>query len=265
MYYLLNHRPNGINTILGAGIATIAVDTSVYPPVPTATRLPGRQYWWDGSCEPWYGDTGAIKTNGFIYAYGHANSTPYVYLTRVPWQQATDLSCYEYWNGSSWQAERLYSDGRNDTTPFGETEGIFWQVNQGQVIYNDYYDCYVFVYSGKSLPGASHSLMLRRVVLIAVDADNFLDSKILTRTAPAPEGPWSEDVTLFQATPLPQGSSTYAAAPQPEFDPSGKTLIVTFTNDPNVIQAIKVVCSSSSLDYTSTFSPCTDVYLQTFN
>ena len=120
LYYLLNHRPGGNNNETGAGVATISMSDS-YPPVPSCTRLPGQQYWWDGQCEPWYGDVGSIKANnGYIYAYGHAKGLPWVYLTRVPWSSATDLSCYEYWNGETWQNERLYN--------MGEKEGVFWQI-----------------------------------------------------------------------------------------------------------------------------------------
>lgn len=140
MYFLLNHRPNGINKLLGAGVASVNV-TATYPPIPTTQRL--SQYWWDGETEPWYGDVGAIRSGDYIYAYGHTESTPYVYLARVPWQSATDLFCYEYWNGNCWQTDRLYNPG--------ETEGVFWQINQGQVIYSHYYDCFMFVYSGTSL------------------------------------------------------------------------------------------------------------------
>lgn len=71
--------------------------------------------------------------------------------------------------------------------------------------------------------------------------DNFWDSKIQAKVAYVPEGPWSDPVELFQAEPIQPGGAAYAAAPQPYFDQSGKTLVVTFTNLPNVIQAIRVV------------------------
>jgi hypothetical protein len=137
VYFLLNHRPDGINHLLGAGVASVNV-TPTHPPIPAAQRL--SQYWWDGDTEPWYGDVGAIRSGDYIYAYGHAKTTPYVYLARVLWQNATDLSCYEYWNGDCWQTDRLSSPG--------EKEGVFWQINQGQVIYSNYYRCFVFVYCG---------------------------------------------------------------------------------------------------------------------
>ncbi len=70
--------------------------------------------------------------------------------------------------------------------------------------------------------------------------DNWWNAKVLMMTSQRPEGPWSEPITLYQATPIQEGGSVYAAAPHTYFDPSGKTLVVTFTNHPNVIQAIKV-------------------------
>lgn len=73
--------------------------------------------------------------------------------------------------------------------------------------------------------------------------DSWMNSKVLAQTAPAPEGPWSDPVTVFQATPITNGSSIYSPAPHTYYDPSGKTLVVTYTNDPNCIQAINVVCT----------------------
>lgn len=137
MYFLKNHRPDGINRLVGAGVATVKL-TGDHPSMPEVQRL--SEYWWNGEVEPWYGDVGAIRAGDHIYAYGHTKSTPYVYVARVRWEQATELSAYEYWNGETWQKQRLYK--------FGEKEGVFWQINQGQVIWSNYYNCYMFVYSG---------------------------------------------------------------------------------------------------------------------
>lgn len=123
---------------MGAGVAAVNV-SSKYPPVPSIQRL--AEYWWDGATEPWYGDVGAVRWQDYVYAYGHANNSAYVYLTRVAWQNATDLGCYEYWNGETWQSERLYN--------VGEKEGVFWQINQGQVIWSNHYNCFLFVYCGQ--------------------------------------------------------------------------------------------------------------------
>ena len=71
--------------------------------------------------------------------------------------------------------------------------------------------------------------------------DNFMSSTVHAQTAPAPEGPWSQPVALHKQEPITNGSTIYAAAPHPYYDPSGKTLVVTFTNHPNTIQAIRIV------------------------
>jgi hypothetical protein len=68
-----------------------------------------------------------------------------------------------------------------------------------------------------------------------------MNSKVLLKTSQQPEGPWSEPQTLYQATPITDGSSTYAPIPHPYYDPTGRTLVVTFTNHPNRIQAVKIV------------------------
>lgn len=111
---------------------------SAYP-VPSIHRE--APWWWDANCEPWWGDVGAIRWGEHIYAYGHAKDSPFVYVCRVPWHRATDASNYEYWNGDHWQKERL----RNP----GEKERVFWQINQGLVVYSNFYECFLFVYSGE--------------------------------------------------------------------------------------------------------------------
>ncbi|RMD43562.1 hypothetical protein DV735_g1577, partial [Chaetothyriales sp. CBS 134920] len=170
------------------------------------------RYWWDGETEPWWGDVGAIRWKDHIYSYGHAKDSPFVYAARVRWDEATKLDAYEYWNGQNWQKERP------KTKEWGNDQRVFWMVNQGQVIYSNYFKSFLFVYS-----------------------DNFWNSKIQVVTAPSPEGPFTtQPVLLYQAKPMTEGSTTYAAVPHPYFDCSGKTLVITFTNHPNTIQAIRV-------------------------
>ena len=125
---------------MGAGVAAVQLSLQ-NPPKADIHRL--SQYWWDGETEPWYGDVGALRWNGYIYAYGHAKDSPFVYLARVRWEEATKLECYEYWNGETWQTERLR------TKDLGEKEGVFWQINQGQVIWSPHFQSFLFVYCGK--------------------------------------------------------------------------------------------------------------------
>lgn len=51
LFFLKNHRPNGNNQVIGAGIAEVTMNGNV----PKATRL--AEYWWDTQAgEPNYGD-----------------------------------------------------------------------------------------------------------------------------------------------------------------------------------------------------------------
>jgi hypothetical protein len=136
LFFLKNHRPGGKNTIIGAGVAIITMEGKK----PKARRI--SEYWWDSKTEPFYGDVCALRAGDHIYAYGHGpNGSPFVHVCRVHHLSATDLTAYEYWNGKTWQKERLHNPG--------ETGKIFWQVQQGQVIWSNYYDCFMFVFSSK--------------------------------------------------------------------------------------------------------------------
>ncbi|KAK9357846.1 hypothetical protein V1504DRAFT_463026 [Lipomyces starkeyi] len=203
LFFLKNHRPGGINNYIGCGVATVTLNLNV----PSCTRL--AQYWWDAKTEPWYGDICCVKVGSFIYAYGHGNlSADYVYVCRVLTPYATNLSAYEYWNGSSWQKERLYN--------VSAKESVFWEIQGGQMIWSNYYKCLLFVYT-----------------------DRFLDNQLNAVTAISPTGPWSSPVVLHKGTGLPPGT-IYGANQQPNYDSSGKTLVCTYTKYPNDIQAVKI-------------------------
>ncbi|KAK9489865.1 hypothetical protein V1508DRAFT_426647 [Lipomyces doorenjongii] len=200
LFFLKNHRPGGVDNLVGAGVATVTMRGNT----PSCTRL--AEYWWDGKTEPHYGDVGCVKFGNHIYAYGHGNaSKEFVYVCRVLISSATNLSAYEYWNGSRWQKERLYN--------VSGKEGIFWQIQSGQVIWNPYYDCLMFVHS-----------------------NNFMDNQILAMTASSPTGPWSSPVTLHK---VPSGA-VYSATPHPNYDWTGKTLVCSYTKHPNILQAVKI-------------------------
>lgn len=146
LFFLLNHRPGGKSRIVGAGVATIHLDTTAYPPRPHLRRLPP-QTWWDAAVEPWWGDVCATRWGEYIYAYGHGadkDVNAWVYVARVRFWEATNINCYEYWNGEYWQRERL------QTKDIGKKESVFWQINQGSVVWSNYFQCLIFVYSGKS-------------------------------------------------------------------------------------------------------------------
>jgi hypothetical protein len=149
VFFLKNHRPNGDNTLIGSGVASVVMDNGV----PKATRL--AEYWWDATKEPHYGDVTAMRFWDQVYAYGHGPNSDYVFAARAHYEHATDLSAYEYWNGEDWQKERLINPG--------EKEAIWWQIGQGQLSWNPHLNKFLFVYSGK------HTIAPNRLALMMVE------------------------------------------------------------------------------------------------
>jgi len=66
---------------------------------------------------------------------------------------------------------------------------------------------------------------------------------VALRTAPSPEGPWSSDVIVYEVK-CNENGFAYAGAAHPYLDPSGKTLVISYTNYPNIIETIKVTFSN---------------------
>lgn len=65
-------------------------------------------------------------------------------------------------------------------------------------------------------------------------------AEVRAKTAPKPEGPWgpmTEYVSLFTAT---EFGFCYSPSQQTRYD-SCKSLVISYTGYPNIIQAIKVV------------------------
>ncbi|KAK8131797.1 hypothetical protein PG984_008235 [Apiospora sp. TS-2023a] len=199
----------------GAGIAKVQLVNDT----PTVTqRFGDRGYWWDANTTARYGDIAAYRDtrSDYIYAWGGAPmeitdwvQAAYVYQCRVKAADAFDITKYEYWWGrqKGWKSELL--------TTFTAETAVMWMSGQGQVVWNKYLNCYVFVRLGP------------------------LTYDVLLRTAPSPEGPWSDDVKVFTATPIGKDAMTYAGVAHPYLDPSGKTMVVSYTNDNN-IEVIKV-------------------------
>jgi hypothetical protein len=68
-------------------------------------------------------------------------------------------------------------------------------------------------------------------------------NNVAIRTAPKPEGPWTADVMLYNITALSGGGLAYAGVAHPYLDPTGRTLTVSYTNSPNVIEVVKITFS----------------------
>jgi hypothetical protein len=132
----------------------------------------------------------------YVYAFGTPSGRQgSAYLSRVPENEVTDLSKYEYWDGSSWTAREakaapVLGDGKRSGGLFGWAKDLAnnpkffggWlagitgattggNVSEMSIQYNEYLDKYVVLYGN----GANN---------------------VILQTADSPEGPWSDPVTI---------------------------------------------------------------------
>ena len=216
VYYLKNHRPGGNSTIKGAGVATVEIDQHN---IPHATRI-GEKLWND--FEPAWGDVGVAynSQDGHVYAYGHGPSHDKelcvrTYLCKAPAHEATDVGKYEYWDNSKkeWTRTRL-ANGHMGTAKVEKEHAVFdWMVmNQAAPFWSNYFNKWMFLHG-----------------------NCFGFSDVLCRTADKLEGPWHDHGVV--ASTLPDGKGEgfrYCATGHPEFDATGKTVLVTWTRN-NII------------------------------
>lgn len=223
-FYWLNDRGDGTDNYIGGGIAHIEM-TSGGPVVERNEQL----FW--QSYEPLYGDIGIVYNpeDGHVYAYGHgrpsvaAGLDEWIFLTRVQASQADDIQAYEYWDGKNkvWMPTP-YGDGRDGTvlmTPEHAVFNISRQVGQSTPFWSNHYQKWMFIH-GRDW-GWDH---------------------IFASTADSLEGPWTHQLEPIARTCTENGEEggpcsgafRYAITPHPEYDPSGKTLLVSWT-EANVI------------------------------
>ena len=139
-----------------------------------------------------------VTPGGTRYVYGFgtpAGRAGSAFLSRFPEGDITDLSAYEYWDGTAWTSNQAYAapvlgDSPNSAGLFGFIRDIAnnpnffggWfagligaktggNVSEMSVQYNEYLGKYVTLY-GNGL------------------------NNVVMRTADTPEGPWSDPITL---------------------------------------------------------------------
>jgi len=215
VWYLKNDRKSGRDNIIGAGVATVTVDASG----PKATR-PFDTMW--SNSEPFWGDIGVtynhLDQNAYIFGHGPAISglESNVYLSKVPAKNALDIKSYQYWDQStkSWTNKR-FGNGTDGTLNVTSAQAIFIprEVGQSNAFWSNYYNTWMFVYGADV---------------------GYTD--VMVKTADKLEGPWTKGFTIASTCPNNTCSAIrYCIAPHPEFDPTGKTLLVTWTDSNNVL------------------------------
>jgi hypothetical protein len=215
VYYLKNDRRGGVNRLMGAGVADVTADangasaTRTRPVHSANTSADSDTLLW-GPDDPWYGDIGITydPRDRKVYAYGNGPDGG-VYLARVPATQASDVTAYEYWDQStqSWYTGVRKVDGNQAIfshrydTPLPHQK-LFGQSN---AFWSNYYNAWMFLTAG-----------------------DYLGRTIAVMTAANLEGPWTKLTKVADACPA-ANDTCYAVAPHPEYDESGKTVLVSYT------------------------------------
>lgn len=145
-------------------------------------------------------------------------------MARVPAKDAFDLDKYEYWWGreEGWKSEVL--------TAFNCETAVMWGVGQGQIVYNNHFGTYIYVYLDLCKSPCFDSMHVTDSYPVA--------GTVYLKTAPSPEGPWTEGKEIYKDEPI-DGGLVYAGIAYPHLDESGETLTIGFTNN-NWIRVIKV-------------------------
>jgi uncharacterized protein DUF4185 len=139
---------------------------------------------------------GAVLDAGILHLYACATSGM-CQVARAPYAQATDRSAYTFFDGAAWTADAT----RAMAVVPGSTTGF-------SVTYNTYLERFVAVYS-KPFTG-----------------------KIVLRTAPHPEGPFSDEVAVHDV-----GSTIYATVQHYEiFEGAGQTMYVSYYQPTGTLQ-----------------------------
>ena len=220
VWFLKNNRSIGYDQIVGGGVATVTADL-IHGPVANRTM----DHMWESAWgEPQWGDVGVTYNpqDEYVYVYGNGKNSA-VYLCRVKVTEALDVNAYTYWDNKTqtWNETR-FGDGTNGTVNYSVEQAVWGTYAHGQSnpFWSNYYNTWMTVY-GNSFP----------------------TSDIMYSTAPNLWGPWTPGISICPSC-LPDtkcgDAFRYAMNPHPEYDITGKTLLVSWT-DSNIQRLVKIV------------------------
>ncbi|KAK9456933.1 hypothetical protein V1511DRAFT_495702 [Dipodascopsis uninucleata] len=152
-----------------------------------------------------WGSWEAFLDKGYIYLYGEHGG--HVYLARVPPQCPMDKSQYEFWCKDHWSKDE------------SKKSELFWKLQSGTVFWSRFHKCFLMI-----------------------GCTMWADNKIVVRSAPRPEGPWTNDELLYQLYKPPSGFN-YCVNAHPWAFPesSGGELLVSWTDQhTGVIELSKI-------------------------
>ncbi|KAK9240392.1 hypothetical protein V1525DRAFT_395835 [Lipomyces kononenkoae] len=147
-----------MNDNVGFGIQIAKVNLSPDRSQLICSRIMNEPFFNDGVH---WGSFDTVVVNDHVYLYGGQGD--HIYCARVLKHRITDRSAYEFWNKDRWtKDERQKSD-------------LFWKLQSGSVFWSQYYQCFIMV-----------------------GCTMWADNKIIMRSSPRPEGPWTNDMLLHQ-------------------------------------------------------------------
>lgn len=217
IYYLINHRAIGdlngaTSKLMGAGAAQVTLDKNNRPVV----RRFGDRLW--SSKEPTWGDVGIAvdSRDDNVYVFGHGPQGTefgsYTFLCRVPRGHAADIKAYEYFDNSTatWTKKR-FGDGTGGTLAITREMAVFGylEMNQAAPFWSHWFRKWVWIHG-----------------------DGFGSSPVLLKTADHLQGPWKDHGEIAVSKPdKPNDGNNlrYAIMGHPEFDDTGRTVVVTWT------------------------------------
>jgi hypothetical protein len=142
----------------------------------------------------------ALISNGMLYVYGCHHADP------------LDKGC---------QVARV--------SPATVQDKATWTYYAGNGTWSSYESAAVTVFTGLDIVSVAWNNYVQRYVA-CYDALGTQD--VVLRTAPAPEGPWSDELLAFTSMLNSDGSPAYDAQAHVEFDANGgQTIYVTYTNN----------------------------------
>lgn len=221
-YYLKIHRPGGNASVKGAGVAVVRLHPGDQPMAERA----GEKMWTEEDCS--WGDVGVQMDprDGLVYVWGHGPTGngelgARTFLCRVHKDRATDVNAYEYWlqDERRWVRERLTLNGGPGQIKCENRHAIFdWHVmGQSNPFWSNYFNCWLWLHGS-----------------------GWAWSDVLCHTADRLEGPWQDHGMVASTKPDGHGDGMrYCATGHPEFDESGRTVLVTWTRN-NVIWGVTV-------------------------
>ncbi|MCB9675463.1 MAG: DUF4185 domain-containing protein [Alphaproteobacteria bacterium] len=188
VFYVKIHGEPGEWSFFGRGIGVAQwTDFEAGPFRPEPRVVDGEPTLLFGPDEPELGIAAWVH-EGWVYAFGAKDAEKHQVVGRVRPESVQDRAAWVFWDGSAWSGE------------IGAAATVFRGSSQEKVWFDDTLDTWLALY----LEGFGERMVLR--------------------SAPAPEGPWSEEVTVIETEPANEGWP-YCGIAHPEF---GGGLVATY-------------------------------------